>query len=389
MGRGLVDRSGGGDAEPLQDDALQPRAHYEVEGILAAGEKSASGGPGRLDEAQRLTQRQVAVLGKDLGGDVHHQSELAEAALLLGKIVGLRHPGWANTERRSGHSRWLQRVRPCRAANEGGWVMEHGLLGVAITAAHLGGEMVRERFGKLGAGEVEEKARNDWVSTADRAAEEAIATYLLAATPQFGILAEEGGAVGATGARWVVDPLDGTANFVHGFPHFAVSVALVVEGDLAVGVIYDPMRDETFSAVRGGGAFRNGRRMTVSGRSSLNGSFITTGFPFRVASHIDTYLEVFREVFFRAAALRRPGAAALDLAHVAAGIFDGFFEFSLSPWDVAAGTLIVREAGGVVTDLEGGDDVLTRGNVVAATPAVHRELLEIMSGHCREAEITP
>jgi len=267
--------------------------------------------------------------------------------------------------------------------------MERSLLAVATTAAHLGGGVLRESFGRLEAGQVEEKGRNDWVSTADRAAEQAISSYLLAATPEFGILAEEGGALGAAGARWVVDPLDGTANFVHGFPHFAVSVALVVEGQVTVGVIYDPMRDETFSAVRGGGAYRNGRRTTVSGRSSLDGAFVTTGFPFRVAKHIDTYLAVFREVFFRAGALRRPGAAALDLAHVAAGIFDGFFEFSLSPWDVAAGTLIVREAGGVVTDLDGGPDVLTRGNVVAATPAVHRELLQIIGAHCREREISP
>ncbi|NWG00553.1 MAG: inositol monophosphatase [Thermoanaerobaculaceae bacterium] len=263
------------------------------------------------------------------------------------------------------------------------------LLGVAITAAQLGGTVLRRFFGRLEAAQVEEKGVNDWVSAADREAERAIAAYLAVQTPEFGLLAEEGGASGGAGPRWVVDPLDGTANFVRGFPHFAVSVALVVGREVEVGVIYDPMRDETFSATRGGGAYRNGRPASVSHRSSLAGAFLTTGFPYRVARHIDTYLQVFREVFFQAGALRRPGAAALDLAHVAVGIFDGFFEFSLSPWDVAAGSLIVREAGGVVSDLDGGADVLTRGNVLAATPAVHAALLEIVARFCREADITP
>ncbi len=268
-------------------------------------------------------------------------------------------------------------------------MMDRQLLAIAITAAQRGGEVLRHRFGRLEAGEVEEKGRNDWVSSADLAAEEAIVGYLRAATPSVGILAEEGGAAGSAGTRWVVDPLDGTANFVHAFPHFAVSIALVVDGQVEVGVIYDPMRDETFAALRGSGAFRNGRPLRVSARPGLAGAFVTTGFPFRVAKHIDTYLRVFREVFFRAGAVRRPGAAALDLAHVGAGIFDAFFEFSLSPWDIAAGTLIVREAGGLVTNLDGDEDVFARGNVVAGAPGVHGELLAIIASVCREVEIVP
>jgi myo-inositol-1(or 4)-monophosphatase len=264
-----------------------------------------------------------------------------------------------------------------------------GYLAIAVSAAQLGGEVLRRYFGALSPGEITEKARNDWVSAADRASEAAITTYLGERTPELGVLAEEGGATGTGGSRWVVDPLDGTLNFVRGFPHFAVSVALVEEGRSRVGAVYDPMRDEMFTASRGEGAFRNGNALRVTGRQGLEGAFVTTGFPFRVHRYLDTYLSIFREVFLRVSALRRPGAAALDLAHTAAGIFDGFFEFCLSPWDIAAGALIVEEAGGVVTNLEGGYEIFAHGNVVAATPGVHRGLLEVISSLCREADIVP
>jgi myo-inositol-1(or 4)-monophosphatase len=187
----------------------------------------------------------------------------------------------------------------------------------------------------------------------------------------------------------VVDPLDGTLNFIRGFPHFAVSVALVADGEVEVGAIYDPIRDELFTARRGAGAWCNGSALRVTGRPGLAGAFVTTGFPFRVHQHLDVFLAVFREVFLRVAALRRPGAASLDLAHTAAGIFDGFFEFCLSVWDIAAGALLVREAGGVVSDLDGGPDVLTHGNVVGASPGVHRELLEVIGRICRDDQIRP
>jgi myo-inositol-1(or 4)-monophosphatase len=262
-------------------------------------------------------------------------------------------------------------------------------LAVAMTAAQRGGEVLRRFFRALDPAQVTEKAQNDFVSAADRAAEEAIAGYLREQTPEFGLLAEEAGASGAKGGRWVVDPLDGTTNFVHGFPHFAVSVALVVDGRIEVGAINDPMRDELFSAAQGAGAWCNGQRLHVTGREGLAGGFLTTGFPFRVHRVLDTYLRVFHDVFLRIAAIRRPGAAALDLAHTAAGIFDGFFEFCLSPWDIAAGALLVREAGGLVTNLDGSDEIFDHGNVVAAGLGVHRELLAAIRAHCRERDIHP
>ncbi len=263
------------------------------------------------------------------------------------------------------------------------------LLGLAMTAAGIGGDVLRRYFRALGPEQVSEKSRNDYVTAADRASEEAIATFLQRETPEFGLLAEEAGARGGAGSRWVVDPLDGTANFIHSFPHFAVSIALVDAGEPVVGAVYDPMRDEMFAAARGTGARCNGRRLVVTDRVGLAGGFVTTGFPFRVHAMIDTYLAVFRDMFLRVAAIRRPGAAALDLAHTAAGIFDGFFEFCLSEWDIAAGALLVREAGGVVTNLDGEPAIFAHGNVVAAAPGVHPELLRAIRAHCREADVHP
>ncbi|MBZ5590394.1 MAG: inositol monophosphatase [Acidobacteriia bacterium] len=263
------------------------------------------------------------------------------------------------------------------------------LLGVAMSAAQLGGGVLRRHFRALTPDQVSEKARNDYVSAADLASEEVIADFLQRETPEFGLLAEETGARGAVGARWVVDPLDGTANFVHSFPHFAVSVALVEEGEVLVGAVHDPMRDEMFSAARGAGAWCNGRRLGVTGRAGLAGAFLTTGFPFRVHRMLDLYLRIFHDVFLRAAAIRRPGAAALDLAHTAAGIFDGFFEFCLSEWDIAAGALLVREAGGMVTNLDGASGIFEHGNVIAAAPGVHRELLDVVRSYCREVDVHP
>jgi myo-inositol-1(or 4)-monophosphatase len=267
--------------------------------------------------------------------------------------------------------------------------MTNPLLAIAMTAAQRGGEVLRRYFRAIDPAAVTEKSQNDFVSTADRASEAVIAAYLQERTPPLGLLAEESGASGAPGSRWVVDPLDGTANFVRAFPHFAVSVALVADGTLEVGAIYDPMRDDLFSVARGGGAFCNGQRLRVTSRAGLAGGFLTTGFPFRVHRHLDTYLRVFRDLFLRVAAIRRPGAAALDLAHTAAGVFDGFFEFCLSPWDIAAGALLVREAGGVVTNLDGGPDIFSNGNVVAAAAGVHPELLAVIRQHCGESGIFP
>ncbi|BCW94105.1 MAG: inositol monophosphatase [Thermoanaerobaculum sp.] len=259
-------------------------------------------------------------------------------------------------------------------------------LAVAATAAQIGGEVLRRHF--RGALRVDEKSRNDFVSTADRESEEAIRRYLAKATPECAFLGEESGRAGSQARAWVVDPLDGTTNFVRGFPHFAVSVALMEGSEVLVGAIYDPMRDELFTACRGAGAFCNGKKIAVSGRASLEGSFLTTGFPFRMGAALATYLAVFAEVFPRAAAIRRPGAASLDLAHTACGIFDAFFEFFLSPWDLAAGVLLVQEAGGKVTNLDGKPDVWTNGNVVAGSPRVQAELLHLLQKHANEETLS-
>lgn len=255
-------------------------------------------------------------------------------------------------------------------------------LSVAATAAQLGGQVLKKYF--RGALAVDQKAKHDYVSAADRESEETIRSFLAWATPECGFLGEEGGLRGSQRRIWVVDPLDGTTNFVRGFPHFAVSVALVEATEVLVGAIYDPLRDELFTAVQGLGAWCNGKPIATSSQKTLAGAFVTTGFPFRMGAALSTYLAVFADVFPLAAAIRRPGAACLDLAHTACGIFDAFFEFFLSPWDLAAGVLVVREAGGLATNLDGGKNVFAHGHVVAGTPAVQRELLSVVQRHATE-----
>jgi myo-inositol-1(or 4)-monophosphatase len=248
--------------------------------------------------------------------------------------------------------------------------------------ARAGGRELLARFRRLGPDEVSEKARNDLVSAADRAAEASIVAAILERFPGHRILSEEVGQLGeGSGPTWIVDPLDGTANFVHGFPHFSVSIAVEVDGRLALAVVFDPLKGDTFRAAAGHGAWWNGRPCRVNDRPGLTGAMLATGFPFRSHRHLDTYLAIFHDVFLRCHGVRRAGSAALDLAYTAAGVFDGFFEFALAPWDVAAGALLVAEAGGVVTDMRGGPDVVASGDVVAGSPGVHRELLEVVGSH--------
>ncbi len=256
-------------------------------------------------------------------------------------------------------------------------------LDVAVSAAREAGELLLSYFGSLDPSEVESKGRNDVVSRADRESEALVRRVLLGAFPSDSFLGEEGGASGGDERSpcWIVDPLDGTANFVRGFPHWAVSIGRTEGGplgELTTGVVWDPVKRDLFLAERGSGAFRNGAEIRVPARRGLEGAAIATGFPFRQAAKIDRYLGAFREVFLRVQSLRRAGSAALDLAYVAAGIFDGFFEFGLSPWDTAAGAVLVREAGGLVTDFDGGVSWRRKGNVLAASPAVHGALLALM-----------
>jgi myo-inositol-1(or 4)-monophosphatase len=256
---------------------------------------------------------------------------------------------------------------------------------VAIEAAEEAGELLLGFFGRLDPSDVEEKSKNDMVSRADREAEEAIQHVILGAFQQDRFLGEESGASGGDDASpvWIVDPLDGTANFIRGFPHWAISVARTkrgILGPLELGVVWDPLKEDLFTAEAGSGAFRNGARLRMPRREELEGAALATGFPFRQQSRIDVYLSVFRGVFLASRSLRRAGSASLDLAYTAAGIFDGFFEFGLSPWDTAAGALLIMEAGGVVTDFDGEDSWRTRGNVLAGSPGVHAALLKLVRG---------
>jgi myo-inositol-1(or 4)-monophosphatase len=249
--------------------------------------------------------------------------------------------------------------------------------------AALGAKQLMAHWRALEPDQVSEKARNDLVSAADLASEEAIIGAIRSRFPNHSILSEEAGRSTPTesGPTWIIDPLDGTTNFVHGIPQFAISIGVAVEGRIDYGVILDPCKNDLFSAARGRGARWNGGPCRVSRREGLAGALVATGFPFKAHRLLDPYLAIFRDVFLRCKAIRRPGAAALDLAYTACGLFDGFFEFQLSAWDVAAGAVLVEEAGGTITDMNGGMDYLESGNVVCGPPGVHRELLEVVSAH--------
>jgi myo-inositol-1(or 4)-monophosphatase len=251
--------------------------------------------------------------------------------------------------------------------------------GIAV----LGAEQLMVHWRALKPDQVNEKARNDLVSAADLASEETIIGAIRSRFSDHSILSEEAGSSTPTdsGTTWIIDPLDGTTNFVHGIPQFAISIGVAVQGRIDFGVILDPCKNDLFSAARGRGARWNGRVCRVSEREGLAGALLATGFPFKAHRLLDPYLSIFRDVFLRCKAIRRPGAAALDLAYTACGLFDGFFEFQLSAWDIAAGSLLVEEAGGVITGMDGGTNYLSSGNVVCGTAGVHRELLEVVSAH--------
>ncbi|MCB1034566.1 MAG: inositol monophosphatase [Acidobacteria bacterium] len=253
------------------------------------------------------------------------------------------------------------------------------LVNAAVEAAHAGAEILSDSFRKEGR-EVCAKGEHDWVSAADRESEAAIAEELRRRFPDHQVLGEEGGLQGAgvSEFRWIVDPLDGTTNFLRGLPFYAVSIACQMQGRTVAGVVYDPERRELFHAQRGEGAFLDGAPITVSGQAGLDGACLATGFPFRARGALDAYLKTFHDIFLRAGSVRRCGSAALDLAYTAAGTFDGFWEFRLSPWDTAAGALLIEEAGGRVSNLDGGAEIFASGNVVAGNRAVHEELLETL-----------
>lgn len=262
----------------------------------------------------------------------------------------------------------------------------HPMLNIAVKAARTAGAIINRASMDLDRISVTAKSHNDFVTEVDRAAEQAIIQTLLEAFPGHGILGEESGRT--FGARdseylWIIDPLDGTTNFIHGLPVYAVSIALAFRGKIEQAVVYDPTRNDLFYATKGRGAFLNDKRLRVSKRIRLQDSLIGTGFPFRKGDNFKRYLKIFEEVMQNCAGLRRPGAASLDLCYVAAGWYDGFFETGLSPWDCAAGSLIITEAGGLVGNFTGEPDFLYQREIIAANPKIYAQLVRILAPHTR------
>ena len=253
------------------------------------------------------------------------------------------------------------------------------MLNIAVRAARKAGSIINRASLDGGGLEVRSKRQNDFVTRVDTAAEEAILDVVRKAYPDHAILAEESGAAeGAAEYQWIIDPLDGTTNFIHGFPQYCVSIGIRHRGALAHGVVYDPNRNEIFTASKGRGAFLNDRRIRVSKCLRLGDALVGTGFPFREGARIDLYSDQLKNIMQKTAGVRRAGAAALDLAYVACGRLDAFWEMGLSPWDMAAGALLVQEAGGLVSDLRGEGDFLESGEVACATPKIFPTLLETL-----------
>lgn len=254
------------------------------------------------------------------------------------------------------------------------------LLNIAVTAARQAGEIIIRYVDQIDRLKVTEKSLHDYFSEVDVKAEQSIINTIHKAYPSHGIIAEESGyQEGEEEIRWIIDPLDGTSNFLHGFPFFSVSIAVQIKGRIEHGVIFDPIRHECFAASRGRGARLNNRRIRVSKQTQLSASLLGTGVPFRDLALSKRYLPSFEALMGKCAGVRRTGSAALDLAYVASARLDGFWEYNLRPWDIAAGTLLIREAGGLVSDAYGGDDYMKTGDVVAGTPKVFKSLIQTIS----------
>ncbi len=254
----------------------------------------------------------------------------------------------------------------------------HPLLNTAVKAARHAGNLIVRYIDQIDRIDIEKKGRNDFVTEVDRAAESAIIDVIQKAYPKHAILAEESGSKPGHDFEWIIDPLDGTTNFVHGHPQFSVSIAVRRALQLEHAVVFDPLRNELFTASRGGGAHLDDRRMRVSRVLHLPDALIGTGFPFKALNHLDDWIRTFREVLLRSSGIRRAGSAALDLAYVACGRFDGFWEIGLSPWDMAAGCLLIQESGGLISDPHGQQEHLSSGNIVAGNPQIHPQLLKLV-----------
>ncbi|MGA9914626.1 inositol monophosphatase family protein [Paraburkholderia sp.] len=260
----------------------------------------------------------------------------------------------------------------------------HPMLNIAINAARRAAQIINRASLDLDLLQVSKKQHNDFVTEVDKASEAAIIDTLTTAYPDHAILAEESGqSDNESEYQWIIDPLDGTTNFIHGFPYYCVSIALAHKGIVTQAVVYDPTRNDLFTATRGCGAFLNDRRIRVAGRDRLADGLIGTGFPFRDTADLEAYTRLFAEMTGACAGLRRPGAGALDLANVAAGRLDGFFEQGSSAWDMAAGSLLITEAGGLVGDYVGGSDFLRLGEIVAGNPKLYAQMVPMLTGYSR------
>lgn len=253
------------------------------------------------------------------------------------------------------------------------------MLNIGIRAARAGGDQIIRYIDRVQDLPVNSKGRHDFVSEVDRYAEQIIIDTILKSYPDHSILAEESGEQGSGEFQWIIDPLDGTTNYLHAFPHFAVSIALKRKGEIDQAVVYDPLKQELFTASRGSGAFLNNKRIRVSQRKSLEGALLGTGFPFGDSDKLEEFITTFRAIFPMTAGIRRAGAASLDLAYVACGRLDGFWEFNLKLWDIAAGALVIKEAGGIISDIRETSEYMDSGNIVAANTKIHSELFNLLN----------
>ena len=261
----------------------------------------------------------------------------------------------------------------------------HPMLNTAVKAARRAGNIILRHVNQIDRLTIESKGRNDFVSEVDRQAESEIIHIIRHAYPDHAIFAEESGKQDGNEYQWIIDPLDGTTNFLHNLPQFAVSIALQHNNKLEQAVIFDPMRDELFTASRGCGAQLNDRRIRVSAVSVLESALLGTGFPYKSMDHLDVWINIFRTLLPLTSGVRRAGSAALDLAYVASGRLDGFWEIGLSPWDMAAGCLLIQEAGGLVSDFAGGQEFLRSGNIIGGNPKIYPEILPRLQAHLTAA----
>ena len=257
----------------------------------------------------------------------------------------------------------------------------HPMLNIAVRAARNAGQIIAKNFGDNVSIQTAEKAKNDLVTNVDREAEQTIVRTLLKAYPDHCVIGEEFGIQGKEDSeyQWIIDPLDGTTNYLHGYPQYCVSIALSVRGALTLGVIYDPCRNDLFTACRGSGAFLNDRRIRVGKRTMLADCLVATGHPHVNTEKLDLDMAQLKAMIQRTVGVRREGSAALDLAYVACGRTDGYWEMNLNPWDIAAGALLVQEAGGIVTDLDGNENWLESGDILAANPKIMHQMLQVLN----------